>query len=651
MKKTIIISILLLSIFSSCKDYLDLVPENDLLSIDIIFEKRASTEQFLISCYSPFLSAREGKVLEDPSITGADEYMTNEYSRNNSYSTENHSYLIGFKLGDGLQNSNTPLFPIWCKNNVEFNKVDKFDLNRYEAIRYCNIFIDRIDDVYNMTDAEKKQWKAEVKAVKAFYYYELLRQYGPIVLVPENISVETEIDDMQIARSHVDTCVNEIVKILDEAIPDLLAFSDKSPSRIKTFNREAAYTLKAKVLVLAASPLFNGNSWFGNFTNRNGEPLFSSVYDAEKWEKAALACDEALYYCLGTGRQLITGNYSNETPKIDVILDLKKSIMDKDYNGTEFILGSVMTGADEHPLKLPRYKPGHTEYSTNIYGNLNPTMRMVELFYTENGLPINMDRTWPYTDRYKMGKETSNEYKNLVKLNEEVLNLHLRREPRFYASIACDKCFWKRGLMYEEMNPYKDGVHGTPDDMIKVDVPQNLTGYWVKKGVPDEATTNALMVGYVVSKFRLADLYLLQAEAWNEFEGPSEKVYDALNVVRERAGIPPIQDAWINYSSNPGKINTKEGMREIIQQERMIEFAFEGHRFWDLRRWNRAHIELNKPIRGWNVFGKDSRSFYNNYEGPIEVWTKNKFEAPRDYFWPISSEEIIKSNIVQNLNW
>ncbi len=645
MKKIYITTIIIALIFTGCKDYLDLVPEKDLLSIDIIFEKKATTETFLMSCYGPALDYKDKKVLKDPAMTGGDEFVTNEYSRNSSFSPE-EAYMQGFKLAEGLQNTTDPIFSIW----KQYVKKENGDNERYEAIRYCNTFINRIDDVYNMTNSEKAQWKAEVKAVKALYYYELVRQYGPIVLVPQNIDVSAEIENMQIARSHVDTCINKIVNLLDEAIPDLLPFNSKSPTRIKTFNKEAAYMLKAKALVLGASPLFNGNEWYTNFSNRDGKPLINSTYDEAKWEKAAMACDEALENCLNGGKRLVKGNTGNDTPKLNIIEDLTKSII-SDYYEEEFIYGTVYAGNSDHALKLPRYKPGEPEYSTSIYGNLNPTMRMVELFYTENGLPINMDKTWSYTDRYKMGKENNSAYKNLVKLNEGVLNLHLRREPRFYASIACDKCFWKRGYDYVEMNAYQGGVHGNYYSTYRSDVPQNLTGYWVKKGVPDDATTYNTDVRYVISRFRLADLYLLLAEAWNEYQGPSEKVYDALNAVRERAGIPTIQDSWYNYSINPGKINTKEGLREVIRQERMIELAFEGYRFWDLRRWKEAHLEMNKPLRGWNVFGEDSESFYNNYDGPIEIWTENKFNSPRDYLWPISAEEVIKANIEQNPNW
>ena len=93
---------------------------------------------------------------------------------------------------------------------------------------------------------------------------------------------------------------------------------------------------------------------------------------------------------------------------------------------------------------------------------------------------------------------------------------------------------------------------------------------------------------------RLADLYLMKAEAWNEYLAvpDEEHVYAPLNEVRRRAGIPDVKEAWETYAKNPGKVATKEGMRKIIHREWDIEFAFEGRRFWNLRRWLTAVYEL-----------------------------------------------------------
>ncbi|WP_158648500.1 RagB/SusD family nutrient uptake outer membrane protein, partial [Candidatus Symbiothrix dinenymphae] len=108
---------------------------------------------------------------------------------------------------------------------------------------------------------------------------------------------------------------------------------------------------------------------------------------------------------------------------------------------------------------------------------------------------------------------------------------------------------------------------------------------------------------------RLADLYLMQAEALNEYGGPtpSQEVYDAINLVRRRAGIPDVEASWGNpaWARTLNKHRTQEGMREIILQERSIELAFEGQHFWTMHRHKKAHTEFTKDVMGWNYQGPD----------------------------------------------
>ena len=286
---------------------------------------------------------------------------------------------------------------------------------------------------------------------------------------------------------------------------------------------------------------------------------------------------------------------------------------------------------------------------------------MVEMFYTKNGLPLNVDKEWDYANRYKLGREVNNDYQNVVALNEDVLNLHLKREPRFYANVAADRCYWQRGPAANKnmlVQAYRGEAFGIHESFLLYSQPQNLCGYYVKKFSRSEVqtyqyTSNTGSLGDCRwPMIRLAELYLIQAEAWNEYlSKPDDKVYEPLNKVRRRAGIPDVEVAWKEFSTQPQKIESKEGMREIIQQENFVEFAFEGHRFWDLRRWKLAHLELNDKILGWNVLGENARTFYNNFEGPVVVWDKTKFVAPRDYLFPIKAEEAMIAGYVQNPGW
>jgi hypothetical protein len=106
-----------------------------------------------------------------------------------------------------------------------------------------------------------------------------------------------------------------------------------------------------------------------------------------------------------------------------------------------------------------------------------------------------------------------------------------------------------------------------------------------------------------------------------------------------------VQESWDKWSTNPAQYTTKDGLRKIIHRERLIELAFEGQRFWDLRRWKAAKI-LNSPAKGWNRNFSDPKKYYK----PVLLFKPN-FNL-KDYFWPISEKELnINTNLSQNPGW
>ena len=144
---------------------------------------------------------------------------------------------------------------------------------------------------------------------------------------------------------------------------------------------------------------------------------------------------------------------------------------------------------------------------------------------------------------------------------------------------------------------------------------------------------------------RLADLYLMYAEALNESqESPTQDVYDYVDLVRERAGLKGVKESWSKYSKSPDKPNTKNGMREIIRMERLNELACEGIRFWDLRRWKK---ELPREVKGWHIQGETAQEFYR----VTTIYLRSKYSY-KDYLWPLKLETILKDpNLVQNPGW
>ena len=640
MKKYVILTIAVVaSCLTACKDYLYQVPENDIETFETIFERRSTADVWFTQ--STLDMANNFVGFFTPGVIGADEFVTGDYERS-----------LGAKMlniPDGLQLSQKPIGDVWGST--------------YYSLRLLNTFIQRIVDVYDMTEAEKINWRAEAMAVKAFYYFELVKRYGPIVLVPTNIDVNVDLQKMQVPRSHVDTCFNEIVRLLDEAIPDLYYSKEREASHKLFPSKEGAMALKAKVLLYQASPLFNGNDFYVNFKGKDGEPLFNTKFDPEKWKRAAEAADEVVALCESLGYKLITGDQDKATNLLNDMRDIELSIWEREYDGVEAVFMTGFQGAliNSFPYLLPNFPEGYPEKESSARGTFGPSMKMVESFYTKNGLPLNMDKEWPYANRYKMGREVDNTYQGVVALNEDVLNLHLRREPRFYAHIAADRCYWQRGPVASknlEVQAYRGEAFGLHESYLDASTRQNICGYYVKKYTRTEVQTSNYRSNSAVlgdcrwPVIRLAELYLMQAEAWNEYlNKPDDRVYEPLNKVRRRAGIPDVQDAWKKFSTHPQQVENQAGMREIIRQEKTVEFAFEGHRFWDLRRWKTAHLELNDKILGWNVLGDNARTFYNNYEGPVVVWSKVKFISPRDYLFPIKAEEVMISGYVQNPGW
>ena len=645
--KSIFILICSAWLWTGCNEYLNLVPEDDILTIPKIFETRTGAEQWMIDANQGFVPLQV-YTTTNPAFCGADEYISNRYARENRGMTS-------FLIADGLQTALAPINDMWTYNGV------------YYYIRYCNTFLKHIGDVYNLNEGELETWTAEIKALKAFYYFELVKRYGPIVLVPQNIDVYAPMEEQRQPRSPLDSCFKAINQLLDEAIPYLQVFAEKDATRRMFFSKEGAMGLKCRVLLYAASPLFNGGiSVYKDLKNKNGELLFP-VEDKEKWRVAAEYLDETIQFLEGHGYKLIAGTQEKSTPLLNTMRDLECSLWAPNFqNSTEAVM-MVSGFSDLFQRILPQLGTKTTDphYSSVLDGSIGTNIRMVRKFYTANGLPIEEDRTWTYGDGYGMAQERDVMYTSVVPMGTDVLALHLKREPRFYAMIAAPGLYWQLGKSVNYnliVDSYQGGLFGLKQDRLYPNYAQNITGYFVKKGTRSDfnlKTYSQDIMSFAVNvsvTMRLAELYLAVAEAWNEYEGPNgahrDQIFDRLNAVRERAGIPTVQDSGGRYGANANKFNEHPGLLSSIQRERTIELMFEGHRFWDVRRWGTAITEgwNDKPM-GWNVLGKNWQAFYNNGQGPMVVWDQAQFIPARDYLFPIKSEEVMISGIVQNPGW
>ena len=624
------ILVLCMAIMSSCKnDFLDVVPDN-VATIDNAFTNRIEAEKFLFTCYSYL--PNESDIYVNPAILAGDEFWT--YWPITSLS---RLPVDPQQIARGNQNIVDPFLNYWDGN--------RGGQPLFRALRDCNIFLDNVDKVVDLDPVMKTRWIGEVQFLKAYYHFYLLRMYGPIHVIDKNIPISASTEEVRVRRDPVDKVVNYIVALLDSAATNLPSKIANRSSELGHATKPAALSLKAKTLVMAASPLFNGNSDYGQLKNADGSQLFNTQYDAEKWVQAAKACKEAITECETAGLKLYEFNSSlvNIPDTLKRQMTIRNSVTEPwnaeliwGYSNSQ--LGRIQTQA------MPRLDPGRTTNESAL-GQLAPTLKMAELFYTENGVPITEDKEWDYAERYSLKKAEGND-KNYILNGYTTAYLHFNREARFYADMAFDGSIW-----YMQNRTWDVKAKLGQAQSRKSAFGYSITGYFTKKLVnwkfviqDGQAYTTEL---YPWPMIRLADLYLLYAEALNESGKPYAEALEYLNKVRSRSGLPTVENSWTNFSTNPTKFTTKEGLREIIHRERAIELAFEGQRFWDLRRWKEASAALNASVAGWDIEQAEEAAYYR----PKLLYSQ-KFIAPRDYFWPIREHDIIVNpNILQNQGW
>jgi hypothetical protein len=398
-----------------------------------------------------------------------------------------------------------------------------------------------------------------------------------------------------------------------------------------------------------------------------------------KWKEALDAIDEAIVACEANGKRLYT--YKKEpyledredyeaNPAMKKFYDLRLVVTDPwneelvwGYSNINFYNQGDLSSATN--IRLPRGYPGETEQSAFSWQWMAATYQMAERYYTKNGLPIDEDLTYNYNDRHGITKspnpnrldgdplkrEDSIKYsqiRGILQPNADIINLYMDRELRFYANLGITGGYWRAHMVRIPVTFFQAGYGGYNSSVNSTDY--LCTGIGIQKLIHPESRSNnwQRVIRFPYPIIRLADLYLMRAEARNEYEGPSQKVYDDINKIRERAGIPNVETVWSNaaLAKSVGKHTTKTGLREIIMRERSIELAFEGSRFWDAWRYRRAPAEFSAAIQGWNHTGSTPFGFF-----VLGVKQSRKFTVT-DCLWPIDLNELnTNGNLIPNPGW
>lgn len=630
MKKLYFIIALVGVLFQGC-DYLDIVPD-DTPTLDHSFADAVTTERYLFTCYAGLPS--ESNITSNPVFLAGDEFWS--WENLIKYPEETDIYL-SWMIARGEQNTNSPYQ----------NKYENGGL--WTTIRKCNTFIERVDEVKGLKETDARQWKAEAKVIKAYCHFYLMRMYGPIPLAKENMSIDSDPETVRVKRNTWDECVDYVAQLLDEAVPDLPVVINARIEDLGRLTRTAALSLKAKVLLTSASPQFNGNPYYDEFTNKDGEHLFGAK-DQEKWALAAQACKEAILLCETPEAKV--GLYKYES--LSEIPDLLRSeytirgcVTDKEWS-QELIWGSVINPGGMQKYAQAYLDPDLLQVGGHMHTVLGVNKKVAAQFYTSHGVPITEDKEWVGKNQEALRTAVDDEK---VVINGTTAEFNFDREPRFYASLGFDRGVWY-GSGRSDSSPFTlQGLYGQTANTTMSER-CCITGYWAKKLINMESKqtqkTSYSAQSYPWPIIRLADLYLMYAEALNESgnDVPQQEVYSYIDKVRERAGLKGVKDSWREYSVNPNKPNTKDGMREIIQRERLIELTFEGHRFWDLRRWLKTAEYMEQPVTGWDHTQKEATNYYKETVLALQSFTA------RDYLWPLSISMVNKNpNLVQTIGW
>lgn len=491
----------------------------------------------------------------------------------------------------------------------------------YKNIRACNIFLKNIDKT-PMAEGIKKQYTAECRFLRAWYYFILLRHYGGIPLLGDTIYNAT--DKMKSTRDTYADCVdyigNEVKSVLAENVlhPRTTGHSN---GRI---SEAVCKAFLSRLYLYAASPLYNG-SGFG--TDSTKLLLGYPTYDKERWHDAYDYAKQAM--AMDGDFKLFEDNYVNDDQsQYENGWGYYAIMQPADFiNVTNN--GQFAYGAYQEVILEQKRKEGIA-----VCQLLDP----VSCGGNGNGGYIYSDLAdaFPMLDGKPIGES---------KYTYDPTHPNVNRDPRFANTVIYDGTkVYSAGdanhIVYTRTGDGKtqDAVHnGTP------------TGLFIRKLLHRGAAGNWwIEPPQSRSLIRFAEVMLNYAEAANEYYGPNftEQLgthtmgpLEVLKLIRERAGIEAGDNGMYGLKANM----TQDEMREAIRNERRIELAFEGFRFFDVRRWMIADQTENKDMHGLEITSSNGNLSANEF-----VVRKHVFRKAM-YFFPIPYDEIVKTpGLIQN---
>lgn len=595
--------------FTGCKKYLDKMPD-DQLTMEMIFNDKIRTEDWLAGVYSGIPNPMWGYFKDQGyNIMGDDLTIPAEWT---PFGWRN---VYAYTLGDWN--------PISAWNPYYWVELPK-------RIRSGLIFLENVKPLPGVSVEDVEVMKAQVRFLIAYYYSIMIEIYGPIPFKPGVIeAVDAPASELMLTQTPYDSIVNWIDTELKDVSGKLPAvYSDQHDWGKAT--SIMALAIRAKTLLFAASPLFNGNPDFRNWKNAHGTNLFQANADPSKWARAAAAYKELIDAAEAADYGLYYER--NADGSIDPFMSYYNMSLKKFSEGNR----EIIFGRPDQP-DLNGWQAHHLPIGIGGNGGMGVTQELVDAFFMENGLPI----TDPNSDYSESGFSSSDEKRNTkwpgggpevgTVTMAGTYNMYVNREPRFYVSVIFDNAW----LGVDDRNV--EFVQGGKDTRLSFDAPQN--GYNVRKAISlDVFPRENRWVYQPGILYRMADAYLGYAEALNESDPGNPEILKNINLIRERAGIPPLEQGM-----------SQSAVRKAIQRERRVEFNAEGVRIHDLRRWKIADQYLNGQLWGMNFTGKVRSDDPNNPNAFFKrTFYKNRVFTNKMYLWPVPLAQMdINPNLVQ----
>ncbi len=265
---TTVLAIVLITAIS-CKKYLDVVPDNT-LKVEDIYDTKTQAWNALARAYN-FIPRDDDTHLTTWLL--GDEWLGRlDYN-------DNTGNLRGMRIMRGLQSQTSPQLGFW--SGTQGGKP------LYQGLRQADVFLANIDKVRDMQEGEIKEWKAQVKMLKAYYLFLLVKHYGPVVIPDKMAQPESQPEELFLPRRKVEDCFQYMLTLINEAIPDLTERTDANNAG--QIDQIVAKAIKAKILFFRASPFFNGNrEYFGDFLDHDGKPFLTWIISRKNGKKRSM---------------------------------------------------------------------------------------------------------------------------------------------------------------------------------------------------------------------------------------------------------------------------------------------------------------------------------------------------------------------------